>query len=319
MKKIAAGLLLAAVCLALCGCGITSSAKYPNADKYTVGSFTYDAAKVDAVEINWISGRVEIAESGKATLSAAETAQGLTPDQQMRWWLDGGTLRIQYWKSGYTGALTNKEKRLTLEIPKGIALNVKVTSGEIILGDHQLKELSLSATSGEISTGTVSAGDIAMTVTSGGIAAGPLRAEKQIKLECTSGSIRIDNAMADSVTLQSTSGGITAGPVDARSFSASGTSGDIRLEAVKADTVRISSTSGDMQLGVYQCGKVNVSATSGDIILTAVHGSGMTVDFKTTSGSLNGKSVKNARHVVGDGVSAVTVSTTSGDLKTVEQ
>ena len=91
------------------------------------------------------------------------------------------------------------------------------------------------------------------------------------------------------------------------------------LEAVKADTVRISSTSGDMQLGVYQCGKVNVSATSGDIILTAVHGSGMTVDFKTTSGSLNGKSVKNARHVVGDGVSAVTVSTTSGDLKTVEQ
>ena len=320
MKKMICGLLMIALCLSFCGCGFSASASYPHAEMYTVGNFTYDAATVHAVEINWTSGRVELSESDGDKLAVTETTQGLTEDQQMRWWLDGSTLRIQYWKSGYTGTLVNKEKRVTVEIPKDISLNVHVTSGEIRAENHQLKDMVLQATSGEIQTGAVNADSITVQATSGELKAGPLRAQGKLSMQCTSGSIRIDNAMADTVTLESTSGNVTAGPVDAKSLTVGVTSGKIKLEAVKAETAIINSTSGDVSLGVYQCGKVDISCNSGDVTLSTVHGSGATVNFKTNSGSLNGKDAKkNAQQIIGDGASIVNVNTTSGDLKITDK
>ena len=298
MKKILFGLVLTALCLSLCACGFTAGGTYPNADKYTVGNFTYDATTVKAVDISWIAGRVELVESDGGTLNVSEKQDGLTDDQLMRWWLDG----------------------TTIEIPKGIALTVHVTSGEIISGNHQLKEAHLSATSGEIELGAVNADSVTIELTSGSLKAGPMRAVKQIAMKCTSGEIEIDNAMADTVTLQSTSGKIEAGPIDAGKFTAECTSGDIKLEAVKTDNGHVKTTSGDIKLGVYQCGSVTVSCTSGDVVLSPVHGSGMTVDYNTNSGSLNGKGGQKTWHqVIGDGVSSVTVNTTSGDLKLNEK
>ena len=319
MKKTVCGLLMIVLCLTFCGCA-TAHASYPNADKYTIGNFTYDAAAVEAVEINWTSGRVEVKESNGATLSVAEKTDNLTEDQLMRWWLDGKTLRIQYWRSGYTGTLKGAQKRVTVEIPKDIALTVNVTSGEIVTGDHQLKNVALKATSGEIELGAIDAEDILVEATSGNLEAGPLRAKKQIKMSCTSGKIKVVNAMADTVTLQCTSGNISAGPIDAAVFNVQCTSGDIELEAVKAEDGQIKTTSGDIDLGLYQCGRVEVGCTSGDVRLSAVHGSGMTVDYTTNSGSLNGKGGKKTYHeVIGDGASTVTVKTTSGDLKLIEK
>jgi len=320
MKRKKCFLLLTALCLVLCACGFAAGASYPHADKYTVGNFTYDAAAVDTVEINWTAGGVEVKESDGSVLNAAEKTEGLTDDQLMRWWLDGKTLRIQYWKSGYTGTLKNRQKRLTVEIPKDVALTVNVTSGEVICGNHQLKDVNVTATSGSIKLGAVNADAINIQATSGDFEAGPLRAKQQIQMKCTSGKIHVENAMADAVTLQCTSGDITAGPIDAKEFTVNCTSGDIKLEAVKADDARIKTTSGDIRMGIYQCGKVNLECTSGDVTLSPVHGAGMTVDFQTNSGSLNGKGGQKTYHqVIGDGASDVTVSTTSGNLKLNEQ
>ena len=320
MKKWMCGLMIIMLCLTFCACGFTASASYPNADKYTVGNFTYDAASVDTVEINWTSGRVELMEADGAALNVTEKTDNLTDDQLMRWWLDGKTLRIQYWKSGYTGTLNNAQKRVTVEIPKDITLTVHVTSGEIITGDHRLKTAALEATSGEIKLGAVNADEITLQATSGELHAGPLRAAKQITMICTSGKIEIDNAMADAVTLQSTSGAIVSGPIDAKEFTVNCTSGDIKLDAVKAENAKVRSTSGDVKLGVYQCGTVSIGSTSGDVTLTPVHGAGMTVDYSTNSGSLNGKGGEKKYHeVIGDGLSPVTVNTSSGDLRLKEQ
>ena len=61
---------------------------------------------------------------------------------------------------------------------------------------------------------------------------------------------------------------------------------------------------------------MKIDCTSGDVTLSPVHNSGMTVDYKTASGKLHGQDKQKAYHtVIGDGASAVTVSTTSGDLK----
>ena len=286
MKKILCGLVLTALCLTLCACGFTAGGTYPNADKYTVGNFTYDAASVEAVDISWISGRVELIESDGGTLNVTEKQGGLTDDQLMRWWLDGTTLRIQYWKSGYTGTLNSNQKRLTMEIPRDIALTVHVTSGEIIGGNHQLKEANLSATSGEIELGAVNADNITVEMTSGGLKAGPLRAAKRIAVKCTSGEIKIDNAMADTVTLQSTSGKIEAGPIDAQEFTAECTSGDIKLEAVKADSAKVKTTSGDIRLSARNVGgPVRLETVSGDIE-AALYAPAGAVEFHTVSGDV---------------------------------
>ena len=321
MKKLICAVFAIVLCLVICGCGYTASASYPNADKYSVGSFTYDAAAVQAVEINWTAGRVELTESDGAKLSVTETTEGLTPEQQMRWWLDGSTLRIQYWKSGYTGTLNNKEKRVTVEIPKDISLNVQVTSGVIQAGNHQVNSLTLKATSGNIVLGAVNTDSAVLTCTSGSVTVGPLRARNKIEITCTSGEIKVDNAMADTIALNTTSGKITAGPLDAAgAMTASTTSGSMKLDAVKAKSAKAHSTSGDIQLGIYQCETVDVSCTSGDVTLSVLHGSGATVDFKTNSGTLNGKDAKkSAQQVFGDGASQVSISTTSGDVRLMEK
>ena len=139
-------------------------------------------------------------------------------------------------------------------------------------------------------------------------------------MNCTSGKIKVVNAMAETVALQCTSGNISSGPIDAKTFNVQCTSGDVELDAVKAEEAKVKTTSGDITMGLYRCGTVEIGCTSGDIRLSAVHGSGMTVDYSTNSGSLNGKGGGKSYHeVIGDGASAVTVNTTSGDLKLIEK
>lgn len=306
-----------------CSCGFTASASYPNADRYAIGSFTYNAFAVDAVEINWTAGRVELTESDEAELSVRETTEGLSQDQQMRWWLDGSTLRIQYWKSGYVGTLTNKEKHIVVEIPKDISLTVKVTSGEVKAKDHQLKGVKLTATSGNIQIGAVNAEDMEIQSTSGNIQTGPVRIQKQLKAGCTSGNIKMENVMAEKVSLDMTSGDIASGPIDASvSMAINSTSGKVKLDAVKTASATVRTTSGNISMGLYQSGEVKISSNSGDVTLTALHGSGMTLDFKTNSGSFNKRKDNNQKsyhEVIGNGESKVTVSTTSGDLKVLDE
>ena len=67
MKKLVCLLLIAALALGLCGCSFSfsfsSSARYEKANQYSVGSFTYDPAQIDAVEIHWQSGNLYLREA----------------------------------------------------------------------------------------------------------------------------------------------------------------------------------------------------------------------------------------------------------------
>lgn len=304
MKKVLFFLMILALCLTLTGCsvlGAVSGRRYDQADRYHAGSFTYAATDVRKVDINWVSGTVNLREADGETLSVTEDAAGLSTAQQMHWLLDGDTLRIQFCKSGYSGSIPGK-KLVTVEIPREIALQASVTSGTVLMGSHTLQSLDAGCTSGSIE-------------------AGELQVSGELKAGCTSGSIHIGNTKAGSVSLGATSGSLTAALLDAGSdFSAGCTSGRITVEAVKADSVKAASTSGDMHLGLYQCGSAEIGATSGDIRLTIPAGQGVTVDFGTASGRLNGQKVQthSERVVLGDGSCPVKVGTTSGSL-TIEE
>ena len=167
--------LIAALCLALCGCSFSVASTYEKAEQYQTGDFEYDAAQVDEVIVNWSSGQVFLSE-GAGRLQAREESKDLTGDQRMRWLLDGRTLRIQFCKSGYRGVI-RPAKVLSLQVPKGVRLQVNVTSGSMDLGDISARAFELNATSGAIRTGA-------------------LRAEEDLKAEATSGSVRLENAQA---------------------------------------------------------------------------------------------------------------------------
>ena len=114
---IIAGLLLAALLLG--GCKVGSLVRYRNADKYETGNFKYKASDVSKVEINWISGDIEVRQGRGSTLSAEESGGSLKESQKLRWRLDGDRLVLQYCKSGYRGRIPSKAKRLTIEVPEG--------------------------------------------------------------------------------------------------------------------------------------------------------------------------------------------------------
>ena len=78
MKKVMIGLLLCSLVITILsgwrvnisiGTNDTlTSETYPDAEKYQIGSFTYNAAGIKAVEVYWRSGEVEITESDNSEL-----------------------------------------------------------------------------------------------------------------------------------------------------------------------------------------------------------------------------------------------------------
>ena len=94
---------------------------YPDSEKYQTGAFAYEADKIKAVEVYWRSGEVEIAESDKAKLSVKES--GVLPEETaLHYLLEDGVLKIRFCASGAKVRVEGSEKRLQLEVSKGIAL-----------------------------------------------------------------------------------------------------------------------------------------------------------------------------------------------------
>lgn len=275
MKKALAILTVLLLCIALCGCSFSKGRIYDHADQYSVGSFTCDASAVRKIAVRWESGELRVRESEGALLSASEKAEGLSADQQMHWWLDGGTLRVEFCQSGYSGSIGG-EKQLEMEIPRGVDFEAEVSSGRVVLGDHQFGALRLAS---------------------------------------SSGSLKMGNIRAESVTLAATSGSITAGLTDVKgALCVASTSGSIAIEAVQAQSLEAAATSGSIRLGLYRCGGASISATSGSVRLTVHPNYGAAIDYTTSSSSVNGENVRSGRLVLGDGSCPVKVSTTSGNL-----
>ena len=145
---IIAGLLLAALLLG--GCKVGSLVRYRNADKYETGNFKYKASDVSKVEINWISGDIEVRQGRGSTLSAEESGGSLKESQKLRWRLDGDRLVLQYCKSGYRGRIPSKAKRLTIEVPEEADLLINSVSGDIEADDgKELGKLDIKTVSGD--------------------------------------------------------------------------------------------------------------------------------------------------------------------------
>lgn len=253
--------LIAAVSVAVGSIFRVMGDTYENAKEYSQSDADI-ADTVKNLDIHWTAGKVRIAYHSDQTVLLRETSKkSVSPDMEMRWWLDGDTLRVQYAKSGFRFAFLQPKKELTVTLPENISLKnvgISVTSADMEIPSLKAEDLKLSAVSGDISA-DADVKTAGMTVTSGDIQFSSRECE-DTQISCTSGNIRVDLAALKSLQVDATSGDVTASLPDSPGFTAdlNTTSGDINTSLAMT-----------RQGSVYVCGdgsgKVEIHTVSGDI------------------------------------------------------
>lgn len=165
--------------------GASVSFSYAESDAYTTGGASISAASINRVEVNWLSGAVNIRfYDGDAIVFSESSNQSLEDNQTMRYRVQNGVLTLQYCRStsgvSFFGSMPSKT--LELLIPKTAALS----------------SLHIENVSSSI---TLDAAKVSINA---------------ISIESVSGSISLDNLFAHTLDVESVSGGIDiSGAVDA--------------------------------------------------------------------------------------------------------
>ncbi len=242
MKKVMIGLLLCSLVITILsgwrvnisiGTNDTlTSETYPDAEKYQIGSFTYNAAGIKAVEVYWRSGEVEITESDNSELHIKESGGELPEDTAMHYLLDDGVLRIRFCKSGAKIQVNAADKHLSLEVPKGIDLSVHTTSALVKADSLDQNNVLIAALSGSTELGTVTADTIDLSSSSGSICAASLLAQS-LKCNASSGSVDIGVVSVDTLDCSTSSGGVMMDSVVSETANITTSSGIVELTLVK--------------------------------------------------------------------------------------
>lgn len=272
---------------------------YENAEKYDAGDFTYSAADVDAIEISWRSGNVELVESGKDTLSVSESGNTLSTDEQLHYWLNDRTLYIQFGASGLHADIDSRDKHLTLELPKGIKVSVKVTSAGVCAEMLEQESVFIASMSGNLELEEIVAAEVDLSSSSGRQNVKSVTANA-LRMASSSGNLRVESAEVTGEAVCDT------------------TSGDITLDILEAGEADMETTSGYIDVKTLRCAEINMRSTSGWMRIGLPEGKGAAVDFITQSGRLLGD-ISWERvgdlYVFGDRTYSITAETTSGDLE----
>ena len=283
MKKIIS-LILALLCASMltgCNFGINFVNRYGNyadASKYSVGSFTYAAEDVDAVEINWVNGEIEIVQSELAELSVTENGETLDSEEQMHYYIRNGKLIIHYCESGHFGEINSAKKKLRVEIPVDVDVDIDNVSADISIGEMRVGDFELTNVSGDVSFAGITAKDIDIEIVSG----------------------KID-----------------AKSVCARTFSVNGVSGNINAAKIDADEIDIEIVSGKTELVLARACEVDISGVSGNVKITLPEGIGAEVELDSASGNLHSDrdyTKKGDTYFFGGGEAKIDVETVSGEL-----
>lgn len=296
-------LCLAAAAL-FCGCSVNISfgtdnlvgEEYPDAASYKTGAFAYNAADISAVEVYWRSGEVNITESPGAELNVRESGGEAAGDTAMHYLIDGDVLRIRFCASGAHIRVSPEDKRLHLEVPKGVRISVHATSADIRSGDLNPEGLLVSVHSGSVNLGAVTA--------------------SEVELGSSSGSLRAESVSAKSLKCAASSGSVTLCSVSAGALDCITSSGCADIRNICAETVSVKSSSGGVSLDFAAAAEASVATTSGNVTLALPQG-GADVVYTSNSGRLH-TSRSHERsgdiYVFGGGEGRINVVTSSGDL-----
>ena len=275
----------------------------------TSGEERFAAKDVKSLDVDWLSGAVDVERyNGREVVIRETAAAKLTEDQCMRWKLRGGTLsilpcanRARNVPSKTLSVLVPQD--LTLEsasadvlsascsfrgIEAGGKLSLDSSSGSLAVEDCRCGELKLDSASGSQSVlRTAVSGKTDADLSSGSFTADTL-ACGALRVSSSSGSQEISALRGDSVELGVSSGSIRASGLICRSIRTDGTSGSVRLNFAAAPE------------------RVEVDSSSGSVTLSFPKGTGLDLDYDSGSGKLRGEVIS--------GDLPVKVDTGSGNL-----
>ncbi len=283
MKKVISALVIFMFVFCLAGCkfgvaGVSIYGVYASPDQYSAGNFTYDGSGIKTVEVNWFGGEIEIVQRETAALSVSESGGSLKAGEQLHHYIKADKLIIQYCKSGHIGEIDEEKKKLRVEIPAGIDLNINNTSATI-------------------SMGTVSIDDCTIITVSGGV--------------------NLASVSADEVEIDIVSGSVNADSIFVRDFDVNGVSGSVSVKNISADEIGVKIVSGKTTLSLAKVCEVDVSGVGGDVNITLPEGAGAEVEFESAGGKLHSDKsyIKNGKiYTFGAGEVKVDVETVGGNL-----
>lgn len=211
--------------------------------------------------------------------------------------LDDGVLRIRFCASGAKVRLNSTDKRLTLEIPKGIDLSIHATPALVKADALSQNDLLIAVLSGDISLGTVTA--------------------NRVDLSGSSGSIQLGRFSAPSLKCRTSSGSVDLGTVSAKTLECAASSGNVVIRSVPADEVSVTTSSGRVELALADAPSVSVRTSSGTVCAMLPEG-GAEASFTSSSRSLHTDRSYTRRgdlYVFGEGATQLAVETSSGNLE----
>ena len=180
-------------CIVHIGGGL-STIKYDNADSYTTGNGrTSDSIR--NLEIDWISGNVEISYGKEDEIILEETSEDeITDELTMRWLVEDGTLHIKFCKAGKIN-VNNCDKTLKVTLPKNIKLEeaeFETVSADITALELHVKDVNFETVSGSVEARLYGARSIDADSVSGDVDIIAPDGPKDADIETTSGSVRMN-------------------------------------------------------------------------------------------------------------------------------
>ena len=199
LKTTAAAVVLIICMIMLSGCvihtgGGLSTIKYDNADSYAIGSGrTSDSIR--NLEIDWISGNVEISYGKEDEIILEETSEDeITDELTMRWLVEEGTLHIKFCKAGKIN-VNNCDKTLKVTLPKNLKLEeaeIETVSADAKASELNVKDVNFESVSGSVEAGLYGVRSIDADSVSGDIEIIAPEGPENVDIETTSGSVRMN-------------------------------------------------------------------------------------------------------------------------------
>ena len=192
--------------------GGLSTIKYDNADSYAIGSGrTSDSIR--NLEIDWISGNVEISYGKEDEIILEETSKDeITDELTMRWLVEDGTLHIKFCKAGRI-RINDLDKTLKLTLPKNLKLEeaeFETVSADITASELHVKDVNFETVSGNVEARLYGARSIDADSVSGDVDITAPEGPKNAEIETTSGRVQLNlKKSADDCEISTVSGKVT--------------------------------------------------------------------------------------------------------------
>lgn len=259
---------------------------YSNESSYTKGGGEI-SADIDTIEVNWISGSINVSKYEGDKIIISESAnKSLDDDELLRYKVVDGNLIIQYAKSSrsFNFLLNNiPSKSLELKIPASIAeslieLEIDSVSANIYLSDITSNEFNIDNVSGRTEVSNITGGNC--------------------NISSVSGSIKYNNAMLNTLDVETISGNVY---FNGAAF------------YIDSETV-----SGKITMDLLNTPKEFESeSVSGNVSITIPENDGFTAKYDTVSGDFNSNfSTQHSKHSViyKNGGASFNFDSVSGDF-----